>query len=191
MIRKFTLCFALLSIVLLCGCASNHMTKTSTENQALSAKPGKALVHFMRPSSFVRAIQSTLYDGENYIGTISANTRVTYQAEPGEHMFMIQAESADFLQANLLADKIYYVVISPRPGAWTARFSFRPMNGQVPKKDIETWVNGTREVEVNEKGLLWAERHQEKSIRLKNKYEPLWLAKPEEQKQILRPESGE
>ena len=172
------------------GCASNHMTNVTPEQATLTPETGKALINCMRPTSFGGAIQSTIYDGDKYIGTVSANTRVCYQAEPGEHMFMVIGESADFLQANLAPDKTYFINVSPRMGAWKARFSLRPMNGQVPQEKIDKWIDATKEVEVNEKGEQWAIENKDSIQRLKNKYYPVWDKKAEKDKQTLKIESG-
>jgi hypothetical protein len=172
------------------ACASNHMTPIPSERQTVSPANGKSLIHFMRPTSFGGAIQSTLYDGDDYIGTISANKRLAYQCDPGEHMFMIVGESADFMAADLIAGKTYYVNVQPRMGIGKARFSLNPMNGQVPQKKIDRWVQATREVEVNEKGEQWAIDHRDSIDNLKSRYLPKWEAKPVDQQQRLLPESG-
>lgn len=190
MTKVFKLLFIGSLISLLSACASNHMTQVPVEEQTTGPEAGKALIHFMRPTSFGGAIQSTLHNGDEYIGTISANTRMCYQADPGNHMFMIVGESADFLRAQLLPDKTYYINVAPRMGVWTARFSLRPMNGQVPQQQIDEWVNRTQEVVVNEKGERWAEKNQQRVQELKNKYLPRWQQKAERDKQTLHPESG-
>jgi len=105
-------------------------------------------------------------------------------------MFMVVGESADFMQANLAADKTYFVNVSPRMGVWKSRFSLRPMNGQVQQEKIDKWVDATREVEVNEKGEQWAIKNMDSIITLKNKYYPVWNRKAEKDKQTLNIESG-
>lgn len=177
-------------VALFSACASNHMTPVAENALTAGPAPGKALIHFMRPSSFGGAIQSTVWDGESYIGTVSANSRVCYQAEPGEHMFMVVGESADFMQAELLPGKTYYAVVTPRPGFWKARFSLRPMNGQEPQENIDKWVAGTREVSVNDSGRQWAAANQDSVMRMKERYLPVWMEKSESDKQILNADSG-
>lgn len=180
----------LAALLLFTGCASNHMAPVAEDALTTGPEPGKALVHFMRPSSFGGAIQSTVWDGDNFIGTVSANTRVCYQAEPGEHMFMVVGESADFMQATLLPGKTYYAVVTPRPGVWKARFSLRPMNGQEPQENIDKWVEGTREVVVNEEGRQWAASNHDNVMKMKDRYLPVWMEKDEAEKQTLNAESG-
>jgi len=167
------------------------MTAVAEQDEILVPESDKALIHFLRPSSFGGAIQATLYDGVDYIGTISANTRVSYEAAPGEHMFMVIGESADFLQAELLEGKVYFATVEPRPGFWKARFSLRPMNGQVAQEKIDKWMDGTKQVIVDEDGIAWAEQHQEDILKKREKYLPTWHDKPDSGKQILHADSGQ
>jgi len=168
------------------------MTAVAEQDEILVPESDKALIHFLRPSSFGGAIQATLYDGVvDYIGTISANTRVSYEAAPGEHRFMVIGESADFLQAELLEDKVYFATVEPRIGVWKARFSLRPMNGQVPQEEIDEWMEGTKQVIVDEDGIAWAEQHQEDILKKREKYLAKWHEKPDSGKQILHADSGQ
>lgn len=177
-------------LFLFAGCASNHMTKVAPNKMTMAPEQGKALVHFMRPSNFGGAIQSTVYNDTAYIGTVSANTRVAYQAAPGKHMFMVIGESADFLEAELHEGKTYYVLVSPRLGFWKARFSLNPASGKHTQAEIDKWYAETKEVIVNEKGLQWAKAHAADSEKLKSKYLPEWLEKTEERQQRLEADSG-
>ncbi|MGD8113210.1 hypothetical protein ACQEXU_21085 [Vibrio sp. TRT 21S02] len=190
MLKKIAMILFVLITASGCATQSNHMVKVAPENAITKPEEGKALVHFMRPSSFGGAIQSTVYDDSNYIGTVSAKTRLAYQAEPGKHMFMVIGENADFLEAELLADKIYYILVSARMGVWKARFSLNPASGEVPQEQIDNWFNSTSEVVVNESGLNWAKEKEKEIESLRSKYLPKWQQKDEEDKQRIKAESG-
>lgn len=178
------------AILLLSACASTQMTEVVAGQQATGPAPGKALVYLIRPSMLGGAIQSTVFDGDQYIGTVSADTHVAYQAEPGTHMFMVIGESADFMQAELLAGRTYSAVVAPRMGIWKARFSFRPNNGEFTDAQIREWLESTREVTVNDEGLRWARDNAASIQQKKAEYLPQWQAKPDAEKQVLRAESG-
>ncbi len=189
--RKFSATALLLVlVVVLTGCASSNMTEVIPGEELVSAVSDKALIHFLRPSAFGGAIQAAIYDGTEYIGTLSTGKRISYAAEPGEHMFMIVAESADFMQADLQAGKVYYAVAQARMGVWKARFSLRPMNGQVEQQKIDGWMESSKQVAIGEKGRQWAVEHQDNVVQMKEKYLPTWHAKPDDEKQILLAESG-
>lgn len=175
---------------LLAGCASNNVTPLSQAELTKGPDAGKTLVTFMRPSSFGGAIQSNIYDGDNFIGTVSANTKICYQAAPGKHMFMVIGESADFMQADLTEGKTYYVTVAPRMGVWKARFSLNPASGAASAEEIAKWDAATKEVKTNDKGVAWAKAHQAEIMKMKNEYLPKWESKAEADKQTLRAESG-
>jgi hypothetical protein len=172
------------------ACASSHMTEIPEGQRMTKPESGKALVYFVRPSSFGGAIQATLYDDEKYIGTSSAKTHIPYQAEPGRHMFMVIGESADFMQAELLAGKTYYAEVIPRMGVWKARFSLRPQNGQIVDSDIKDWISSTRPVKVNEEGHKWARDNAASIKEKKAEYLPKWQSKDNTDKQVLNAGSG-
>lgn len=180
----------LLIFLFLGGCASSHMTVIPDDKKVSKPNADTALIYFARASSFGGAIQATVYDDDVYIGTISANTNIAYKAKPGRHMFMVVGESADFMQADLLAGKTYYTDVVVRPGVWKARFSFRPNNGQIPDAEVQKNLQDTKQVEPNSEGLKWAKDNAVSIVDKKNEYLPKWQAKPDSDKQILGAQSG-
>lgn len=190
MIRAVRMSFLASMILLLGACASTHMMEVPEGQRATGPAPGKALVYFLRPSSFGGAVQSTIYDNDQYIGTVSANTHVAYQADPGKHLFMVIGENADFMQADLVAGKTYSAIVQVRMGVWKARFSLQPNNGQHPEVEIQGWLKQTRQVAVGEEGRRWAQENAASNQQLKAEYLPKWQAKPEGDKQTLHALSG-
>jgi len=180
----------LASLIILGGCASTHMNVVPDYKRVSKPATGKALVYFVRPSSFGGAIQSAVYDGDSYIGTVSANTHMVYHAVPGKHMFMIIGENADFMSADLAAGKTYYAQIVARMGFWKARFSLVPSNGQHKQSQRDKWIKSTRQVSVNDEGRAWATENYSSSMEMKNEYIETWNAKPDDKKQVLLKESG-
>jgi Protein of unknown function (DUF2846). len=126
MIRTLAMLGVLASLT---GCQSSLMTKA--HSTATMVGPDEATVVFMRPSSFGGAIQSTVYDvtagKTTFGGVVSAKTQVSMTLPAGEHQLMVVGESADFLDATLVAGKTYYVLVTPRMGVWKARFSLIPI----------------------------------------------------------------
>jgi hypothetical protein len=147
------------------GCVtSSHMTPVAG-NTALPIDPAQAQIVFLRPSSYGGAIQSSVYhikDGkEEFIGIVSTGTKVAYNVPPGEHLFMVIAENADFMIANMLPNKTYYALVSPRMGVWKARFSLLPIHNDPAAKynlngdDFIKWMGSTKFVELVESGRQW------------------------------------
>jgi hypothetical protein len=170
------------------GSMSPHLTLAP--DQTFKPEAGKALVIFMRPAVLGFAVQSPVFDGDNYVATVSAKTRVPYQAAPGKHLFMVIGESADFMQAELAAGKTYYALVTPRMGAWKARFSLRPVNSDTPPAEFNEWMAATRPAVANAEGPKWAKENAPSVQEKKNEYLPKWQAKPDAEKPTLNIGSG-
>ena len=169
------------------GCASSLMKPAA--NQTLSKTPAQSSrVIFLRPSSVGGAIQASLFDATGsepkFIGISSTGTKVVYDTTPGAHRFMVVSEAADFLEARLAAGKTYYAVVTPRMGAWKARFSLWPIkndaNAEYKLQSDETakWIKNGKVVENTPESLQWAQSNMSS---IKAKYSenlPVWNKKP-------------
>ncbi len=151
----------------LAGCHSSMMVRT--DGAAPVPAPGKALIVFLRPSSFGGAVQSSVYDtradADAFIGIVSAKTSVAYEAQPGDHLFMVIAENADFMIAHLDAGKTYYALVRPRIGVWKARFSLLPIHNRADAKyslqssDFAEWMQATAWVRLTAEAEQWYREH--------------------------------
>jgi len=123
---------ALILVVLLAGCAGpiTHM-REAPGGVSTAPPPGKAVVVFLRPSSLGFAIASSVYElkagGDAFVGIVPAKRKLVYVTDPGSTRFMVVSEAADFMAAELEGGKTYYALVTPRMGAWKARFSLRPV----------------------------------------------------------------
>jgi hypothetical protein len=156
---------AALSLLALVGCVTTSGYMAPATVQSMGPQAGKALVVFMRPSNYGGAIQASVYDAtqpaQEFIGIVSGNTKIAYQADPGKHLFMVIGENADFLNATLDAGKTYYVLVSPRMGMWKARFSLLPIHSDPAAKystrstDFAKWQAGTHWVQKTPAADAW------------------------------------
>ena len=184
-----------LALCAMTGCAGTGGMVTS--DQSLSTRSGEATIVFMRPSSFGFAISASVFDvsdkDSRFIGVIEHDTKIAYGVGAGEHVFMVVGESADFMKATVLADKTYYALVTPRMGAWKARFSFKPVRqADFVSKDFEAWDKQTKLVEVSPVAESWAAENAQSIESKRSKYWPAWISKPasEQDSQTLRPEDG-
>ncbi|MDR0354013.1 MAG: DUF2846 domain-containing protein [Opitutaceae bacterium] len=183
------------------GCASQHMTRTAS-NIHPPIPDKQAQIVFMRPSSFGGAIQSSLYevrgDAQEFLGIVSAKTKLAHHVPAGEHLFMVVAENADFMAANVEAGKTYYVLVSARPGVWKARFSLIPIHNDPAEKynltdpQFANWVKSTHFVELLDSGRKWYEDHANNISQMRRDYMAKWDARSPESKkqQILHAKDG-
>lgn len=165
------------------------------ERVVSAADEGKAMVVFMRPSNIGGLIQSSVFEIKNgnpeLIGIVSANTKVSYQLEPGSYLFMVIGESADFMSAELEANKTYYALVTPRIGWWKARFSLKPIHSaELDSAEFNEWQEECKWVENTPASDAWA-RENMSSIYSKHKeYYADWMEKAASDRPKLLPEDG-
>lgn len=192
--------WVLVVVVGLGGCMSSMMVKQP--GAAPTPGTGKALVVFMRPSSFGGAIQASVYEtrgtGNEFIGIVSSKTKLAYQASPGKHLFMVVGENADFMNANLDAGKTYYVLVSPRIGWWKARFSLLPIHNDAAAKyslkseRFHMWVTETEYVVKGPAALQWYAQHKTSIDGKQQQYMQEWVKTTPEHRAVLtlHPQDG-
>lgn len=193
--------FTLLGSLLLAGCASNPMAPVA--DQAVQApSPDMAQVVFMRDAYTGKAIVSSLYDvtdGQTrFIGVMANGTKIAHPTTPGKHTFMVVSEAADFMEADLVAGKTYYALVTPRMGLWKARFSLWPISNEpdaahsLKSKNFKDWVEDTDLVTNSPKSLAWYQRVKASVEKKRAEYWPVWQEKSAEAiaERTLKPTDG-
>ncbi|HXZ93517.1 MAG TPA: hypothetical protein VEG36_11630 [Burkholderiales bacterium] len=183
--------------LLIGGCAGNvvHMQAVAPETVSAAPPPGKARIVFMRPSGVGFAVQSSVFEvKDNFpslIGILAAKTRIAYDLDPGQHLFMAIGESAEFMSADVAAGKTYYAQISPRMGLWKARFALEPVPPaelDIPsfKSDVDDckWVSKTDDSEG------WATANMQSIVSKQREYYPDWQKLPDAKKPHLAADMG-
>jgi len=150
---------------LLGGCATQSKLVTIVPAASYEPTRDKALIVFLRPSLFGGGVQATVYDitgnSETFIGILSGQTKAAHLTEPGEKLFMVVGENADFMKATLEAGKTYYALVSPRVGVWKARFSLLPVRKDTTSKyrtesdEFKEWLNKSQYIENTEASHAW------------------------------------
>jgi hypothetical protein len=179
-----TLLLSLLSVsmLLLCsGCKSSGMVKSASA-QALTPTADSAVVIFMRPSVVGGGVQSVVYDTtreqSELVGIVSSGTKVAFKTTPGEHTFMVVSESADFMKATLDANKTYYALVTPRMGAFRARFSLRPVTSEdIEKGRLAGWERSCVLYENAQGARDWAVNNAPSVEKRRAENYPRWLKK--------------
>jgi hypothetical protein len=163
---------------------------------------GVATVVFMRSSLVGMAIKTSVYEVTNgetkFIGIMKNKNKINYETTPGKHTFMVVSEAADFMQAEVISGKTYYSMITPRTGAWKARFSMIPIRNDgttdfnTGSEKFEKWKKKTKVVSMNEKSLAWYEKHKASVEEKRAKYWEKWLQKSADDlsARTLKPDDG-
>lgn len=189
-------------MLLLGGCASSSMVKAP--NQQLAAIPAdKAQVVFLRSSLFGAAISAPLFDVTQsepaFIGILDNSSKLMVEVPAGKNTFMVVSEAADFLEADLVAGKRYYAVVTPRMGAWKARFSIWPVradgNAEFKKADpkVQKIISNTVLMQNSPKSEAWFEKNKTDIKSKQAEYWPVWQQKApgELLERTLLPTDGE
>ncbi|MDO6566948.1 hypothetical protein Q4561_07740 [Alteromonas sp. 1_MG-2023] len=187
--------------VMLTGCASNPM-KLTQDKPLLTPSQEQVQVVFMRDSFLGHAINGSLYDVTNgepeFLGIIANDTKVTQMTQPGKHVYMVVSEAADFLEAELEGGKTYFSVVTPRMGAWKARFSLWPYKQDTSAEyvldgsEFKSVLKGTKYAELTAKANAWYSANKDSVKAKQAKYWPVWEKKSPEDilKRTLQPQDG-
>ncbi len=183
------------------GCASDPMLATPSQEVDTPA-PREAQIVFMRYSFVGSAINASLYDvseeGTEFLGILSNAKKIAYKTTPGKHTFMVVSEAADFMEANLLPGKTYYSIVTPRMGAWKARFSLWPIRNDadsrynVYSEEFKKWQDETILMTNTKEAHNWYESNKGSVQTKKLKYWPVWEKKSPAalSERTLNPEDG-
>lgn len=88
--------------------------KQNKTSKKLDDKSNFATVYFCRPFKKAFGKRTILYHNENTIGFLTGYRYIEYKCLPGEHVFWQNAGlfRKDFIKANLLENKVYFIECS-------------------------------------------------------------------------------
>jgi len=147
-------------------------------------------VVFMRSSFLGKAVSASVFeirnDNPELVGLVANDTKQGYEVNPGSHLFMVVSESADYMSADLSPNRTYYAFVTPRMGAFRARFSLAPVHrGGDLSKNAQNCLKDCRLVQKTSESEAWA-RENMSDIRAKHKENyPRWNQKPNNEKPHL------
>jgi len=171
------------------------LTPVSTAPVAAAAE---AKVIFMRATSYGGNVAASIFDvtssGEpKFVGIVRPFNKLAYPVKPGQYTFMVVSEAADFMQATVIGGKTYYALITPRMGAWKARFSFKPVRAdELDGAQFAGWERKSRTVTNTPTTLAWARENAPSVADKRDRWWPEWSSKSEAQRaaQTLNAEDG-
>lgn len=187
---KIKLILITAAVALLSGCGGSSKMMVQENQQLVSPAAGKAQVVFLRSTFVGSAIQASVFDvtsGEpEFIGIVANDTKLAHTTDPGKHVFMVVSEAADYMEADLAAGKTYYSMVTPRMGAWKARFSMHPVrNGgtgefQYDSERFKEWLERTKFVSNTAASEAWAAENMSNIKGKHARYWEVWLQKSPE-----------
>ena len=177
----------LASVLAVVGCSSRRHTEVVPPDALVtSPPPGASLVIFVRPDAWGASRMmlyvgpsdpAFLWDDAYYVGTIMDDQHIAYVTKPGLHLFSVTSEAADFVEAELLPDRTYYVLVGRRMGGIRERFSLLPASDPKSLADVKEAVRRTSQIRQNERSAAWERGKRETHARMRRKYLPMWEAR--------------
>jgi hypothetical protein len=198
---KTKLFLVLAAALMATGCASNKMVD-APEQELVAPTSDKAQVIFLRSSFVGSAIQAVVYDATDgeaeFIGILSNEKMLKHEVAPGKHVFMVVSEAADFMEAELVGGKTYYAIVTPRMGAWRARFSMSPVrNGgpgefQYDSDEFRGWIDDAEFSQNTPESYAWAEENHPSVLQKQKEYWEVWQEKSPEDlaERTMNPDDG-
>ena len=178
--KKLKISLLLLISLALMGCGASMMVKAPSQDLKAPSS-GMATIVFMRTSFVAGAIGVELFETTNgklkLIGELSTGTKIAYQTTPGNKVFMTYGTAADFMKANVLAGKTYYVIARPNWG--TGGFAPTPVRNDstseynVKSSDFNGWVTDTELVVPGPEVAGWL-KNEENRKKMDEVYTEYW-----------------
>jgi len=179
------------------GCAGTvvHMQELAADKVQVAPAPDKAMVVFLRPSGLGFGIQSSVFEVTDnqplLVGIVAAKTKIAYEVQPGNHLFMVIGENADFMTADLLPNRTYYVQVEPRMGLWKARFGLQPVSEkELNAPEFKSSLAECKWVGKTEDSENWARGNMASIQSKRAEYYPDWVKQPNAEKPHLSQQDG-
>lgn len=175
----------LLVPVVLAACGGGAQMIPASEPPVM--RQGESMIVFMRPSPLGGVVSASVFDvtgpETKFVGLVNYGSKVAHPVKPGKYTFMVVGESADFMQAEVAADRTYYALVTPRVGVWKARFSFKPIRqGEIGGAEFASWTSATKYVTNSPDTQRWAVENAPDINSKRTQYWPEWNSKPPHQR---------
>ena len=166
--------------------ASDKYDRGGKIDGARRPAPGQALVYFVRPQFLGAAIKTKLFADGELLSILGAGTWTVWEGPPGKHEFATESENAGLLEAELAADRIYFVQVAIHMGAMKARTNFEVVcKGSEAEEEVGKKYHEAEQALLTDEGRQWVAKNRADIDRTIAKYR----AKGEEI-EYLKPEDG-
>jgi hypothetical protein len=176
-----TALWAVAAVLLLGGCANEHMMTVSEPPPVAAPLQDKATVVFLRPTTFGGAVSSSVFEitqgGSKLVGILTSHKKLAYVSDPGNRRFMVIGENADFMDADLLPGRTYFARVRPRMGLLKTRFGLEAVANAATDPDLAEDLSGCVWVDNTPSSLQWAQANMASVLEKQASYLPEWQAR--------------
>lgn len=169
---------------LLCGCGGNQpLAPAGDESLIIFVLPGMISQGGAYQPSYGVAPSVSLHDVTNperkIVGILGVGKKLAYRVRPGKHQFMlVNLVSTDFMEANVVAGKTYYVVVQLQAlSGFVQRYAFKPVRPvNFDDGSFQRWQNGTSFVDRSDAWEGWEKANRQSVDERLRKHWPAWAS---------------
>ena len=123
MLRKLLVIGAVLTAMLVSGCASVQMASDAQDSAAktFQVKPGKANIYVFRNETFGAALKMPVALNGRLVGDTASKTYLMMEVDPGKHTVVSKTENDSTVEVNAVAGRNYFVWQEVKMGLMSAR----------------------------------------------------------------------
>lgn len=125
--RRFSLCLALVTPLVISGCAGQSYSRYTNSPISATPAPGHARVYFVMSQGFPKGRGFVLQE-DKLIAVLTNRQYTLVDVPAGEHLFMLVSEQTKGLSGNFEAGKTYHVKMYVTPGLMKSQVSWTPLN---------------------------------------------------------------
>jgi hypothetical protein len=89
--------------------------------------PGKAVVYFVRVTSYGFAVSFEYFHQDKYIGIFKGKNYMRYECDPGEQLLWASSENKEFVTCDLKEGGSYVILVDVIMGGMKAHVGFNPI----------------------------------------------------------------
>ncbi len=138
---------------------------------------GKAVVYFVRVTSYGFAISFEYFHQDKYIAVAKGKSYLRYECDAGKQLFWASTENKEFITADLAPGGTYMVIVNVAMGFAKARVSLTP----ITDADKEIFPRAKELINAEPPVVTPQEKIDERNIKLKDfiaeklkMYEDVW-----------------
>jgi len=138
---------------------------------------GKAVVYFVRVSSYGFAVSFEYFHQNSYIGVFKGENYLRYECDPGAQLFWASSENKEFLTSELNPGGSYIVVVDVVMGFWKAHVGLTPISADDTElfQRAKAVITGKSPVEISDAQIEKMNKKLSDFIpEMLNRYETEW-----------------
>ena len=128
--RRFSQAIVVVSLILFVASCAVKRPYMIDQEPKLKPSEGKALINFVRPSGNAAVQKATIWDRNRLIAVSFGMQGFQYECDPGKHLIISWSAYKSPVEAELLPNRVYYIVLQAKAGFMRPRIHQIPVNPQ-------------------------------------------------------------